>query len=508
MGSSRSSVLSVAPRPPADRLIGSETPRVFTAPLRKLTPRTSAGFALIAFAEEILELELLPWQKWLAIHALELLPDGSFRFRTVVLLVARQNGKSTFLQVLALFFLFIRGVAMVIGTAQNLDIAEEVWAGAVEMAQGVPELAVEVSDVVMTNGKKALVLSRGERYKVQAATRRGGRGLSGDLVMLDELREHQSWNAWGAVTKTTMARALAQVWGASNAGDRNSVVLAFLRHLAHLALGDPDGLGPMAASAAPERDEDLGLDESLGLFEWSAPPGCALNDRAGWAQANPAVGHTITERAIASAMRTDPEAVFRTEVLCQFVDQVEPHIIDPVTWASLNAGNLEVLSPTLAVEIALDRSGAWIGACWEHAQRRHVEIVDSDEGVEWVLPRLLEVTASHSITTVVIDMGTEARSLVQPLEDAGLTVIKVGGPERAVACAGLYDDVLTGSLSHNGDPELTAALGAARWKDVGDGARAFSRRRSSGNIAPLYAVTLARYGSVLSPDYDVLNSFY
>lgn len=508
MASSRSSVLSAAAKPRAERLLGSETPRVFTPPLRKLTPRTSAGFALIAFAEEILELELLPWQKWLAIHALELLPDGSFRFRTVVLLVARQNGKSTFLQVLALFFLFIRGVAMVIGTAQNLDIAEEVWAGAVEMAQGVPELAVEVSDVVMTNGKKALVLSRGERYKVQAATRRGGRGLSGDLVMLDELREHQSWNAWGAVTKTTMARALAQVWGASNAGDRNSVVLTFLRHLAHLALGDPDGLGPMTGAASPEQDEDVELDESLGLFEWSASPGCAIHDRAGWAQANPSLGYTITERAIASAMRTDPEAVFRTEVLCQFVDRVEPHIIDPVTWSSLNAGNLEVVAPTLAVEVALDRSAAWIGACWEHARRRHVEIVDSDEGVDWVLPRVLEVAANYQVMTVVIDMGTEARSLAQPLEDAGLTVVKVGGPERAVACGGLYDDVLSGVLSHNGDPELVAALAAARWKDVGDGARAFSRRRSNGSIAALYAVTLARYGSVLTPDYDVLDSIF
>jgi phage terminase large subunit-like protein len=37
------------------------------------------------------------------IHALELLPDGTFRFRTVVLLVARQNGKSTLMQVLTLW---------------------------------------------------------------------------------------------------------------------------------------------------------------------------------------------------------------------------------------------------------------------------------------------------------------------------------------------------------------------------------------------------------------------
>ena len=36
-------------------------------------------------------------------------------------------------------------------------------------------------------------------------------------------------------------------------------------------------------------------------------------------QANPALGYTITEEAIASALSTDPETIFRTEVLCQHV---------------------------------------------------------------------------------------------------------------------------------------------------------------------------------------------
>ena len=84
-------------------LRGSEKPRIFTPPLRRLTRSTSKGFECIEFAEDILEIKLLPWQKWLLIHALELNPDGSFRFRTVVLLVARQNGKSTLMLVLALY---------------------------------------------------------------------------------------------------------------------------------------------------------------------------------------------------------------------------------------------------------------------------------------------------------------------------------------------------------------------------------------------------------------------
>jgi hypothetical protein len=56
---------------------------------------------------------------------------------------------------------------------------------------------------------------------------------------LDELREHSSWDAWAAISKTTMARLFAQVWAVSNAGDASSIVLRFLRNMAHMALGEP-----------------------------------------------------------------------------------------------------------------------------------------------------------------------------------------------------------------------------------------------------------------------------
>lgn len=182
---------------------------MFTPPLRPLTPDTTRGFELIEFAKEVLEVPLLPWQEWLALHALETLPDGTYRFRTVVLMIARQSGKSTFLMILALWRMYADGAPLVIGTAQNLDIAEELWTAAYEPAQSIPELEELIDHVDKTNGKKALRLTSDERYKVAAASRRGGRGLSGDLVLMGELREHQSWDAWGAVTKTTMARRLA-----------------------------------------------------------------------------------------------------------------------------------------------------------------------------------------------------------------------------------------------------------------------------------------------------------
>lgn len=492
MASSRTSARPTSAPP---RRLGYESPRIFTPPLRKLTRKTTLGFALIEFAAEVVGMELLPWQKWLAIHALELLPDGTFRFRTVVLLVARQNGKSTFLQVLALYFLYVRGVALVIGTAQNLDIAEEVWQGAVDIAEDVPELAAEIERVNKTNGKKSLELGHGERYKVQATNRRGGRGLSGDLVLMDELREHQSWDAWGAVTKTTLARALAQVWAASNAGDAASIVLRFLRKIAHVALGDPDGLQDVVDAAPDDAElaDDLEHDDSLGIFEWSAAPDSSMDDRDAWAQANPSLGYTITERAIASARRTDPEWVFRTECMCQWSDGSLEGPFPPGSWEAGTDAKSEIVGNVkVGIDVSFDRSRAHIAFAGRTADGTpHVEIVASRAGIEWVLPWLQDEKRVDLIEGIAGQgKGAPVSGLLQDLKDAGLPVTEWQGSDLTNGLGEFHDLIRNNGVKHLPQPVLDVAAATAVLKPAGDG-WLWNRRGSPTDIAPLIAANAA-----------------
>jgi phage terminase large subunit-like protein len=491
-------------------VLGSETPRIWTKPLRKLTRKTSAGYEVIDFAETVLGIILLPWQKWLLIHALELLPGGTFRFRTLVLLVGRQNGKSLVLAVLSLWWMYVFGAPLTIGTAQNLDVAEEQWAVAVELAQSTEELASEVEHVDRTNGKKALRLVGGQRYKVAAASRRGGRGLSGDLILLDELREHQSWDAWAAVTKTTMARPLAQIWGASNAGDASSVVLRHLRLLAHLSLGDPDELED---ESEPEPDGADVEDDSLAIFEWSAPPGIPINDPAGWQAANPALGHIITEQAIRSAMRTDPEWVFRTEVLCQWLDHSAEGPFPPGTWEACldSRSQIEEGSAIAAcVDVSWDRSVAHIAvAGWRDDGLPHVELVASQEGTEWVAGWL--TTGERGWPVAVHSKRAPASTLLEELEDAGVDVIEWDGVEGV---AEFYDRVRAADpetnehpepgLAHRGQPGLNTAAANAATRPVGD-MWTWDRRKSPVDIAPLVAVTGALWAlDMAEPDEPLI----
>lgn len=478
-------------------------------------------------------MELYPWQKWFLIHALELLPDGSFRFRTVVLLVARQNGKSTIAQVMALFFMYVRAARLVIGTAQNLDIAEEVWQGAVEIAEECEDLAHEIRRVNRTNGKKSLDLVSGERYKVQAASRRGGRGLAGDLILLDELREHQSWDAWGAITKTTMARALAIILALSNAGDASSIVLRYLRRSGHEALGDPDGIladapGLELAEGPPPEAEDA-ADDSLAIFEWSAPPGCSMDDRDGWAAANPSLGWAVTERAIMAARRTDPEWVFRTEVLCQWNDGATEGPFPPGSWeaGTDSASAIPDAEPvTFCVDTEHDRSRSYIAAAGRRADGGvHVEIVAARYGLEWTLEWLADrATAETPLRVVVQARGAPVSGLIAQLRELEhVDVIEWGGPDLGGACGRFYDGVRAHvwtpdraageteahrpqRIWHLPQPVLDVQAATAVTKPLGE-AWVWNRKDSPHGAAALMAVTGAAW-DVMRPAETVQVSAY
>jgi hypothetical protein len=508
------SSLRSSPRSASPPRVGAEEPRIWTPPLRPLTEETTHGFSVIKFAKDVIGIDLLPWQKWLLVHALELDDGGLFRFRNVVVLVARQNGKSTLSQVVALWFMFVYGYRLVLGTAQDLSTAEHVWEGAVELVEETPELNELLDRVVKVNGQKSLELTTGQRYKVKAAGRRA-RGLSGDLIILDELQEHHSWDAWGAITKTTMARDNAQIWALSNAGNASSIVCRYLRKMAHAALGDPDGINAEEDPSLLLESEDQAFednDETLGIFEWSAPPGCDAHDRDAWAQANPSLGHRamITERTIGSVVRTDPEYVFRTEVLCQWSDGSIDGPFPAGTWeAGMDPESRRVGPFVFAVDVSWNRGDAWIAGAGRRADGEvHVQVIERRSGTYWVADWLKEWVDDDDLRGVVLQAkGAPVSSLLEELQDCGIPVIEWGGSDLGAACGSFYDLVTREppGLFHRPQPALDVAAATAATRPLGD-SWVWDRRKSSQHsvdIAPLVAATAALWGLTSMPERRV-----
>jgi hypothetical protein len=453
-----------------------------------LTPRTSLGFSATDFAEQVLGFDLIPWQRWLLIHGLELRPDGRFRFRTVLALVARQNGKTTIVEVKNLWKMFVLQVPLIIGTAQNLDVSEESWDKAVEIVESIPELAAELprdGGIVRVNGKKALKLAGGSRWKVAAASRKGGRGLSGDDVNLDELREHHTWDSWAAVTKTTMARRNAQIWAYSNAGDDRSIVLNDLQEKASATVGDPL------------------VDSSLGIFEWSAPDDCPIDDPAMWRLANPSLGYPqgISYEALRAALETDPEPIFRTECLCQRVPDLVPSKIPLTAWVKL-ADPTSTISGGLVLswEVSWDRSHGAIGvAGYRGDGLPHVELVDYRQDPSFIAGRVGELCRRHPVLAVVFNPAGPGASLLNEVTErlpAKMEPQSMTARDQANACGRIYDAAITGQLRQLGDDRLLEMLRRSATRTLVD-AWAWDLRHSAGDISGLCAVTDALHGLFL-----------
>lgn len=525
--------------PETVHLYGSAEPRLCTPPLRELTPETSLGFDVIDFALEVLGIILHPWQRAALIRMLELLEDGSLRFETAVILVARQNGKSTLAQVLTIYVMVAWGWPLVLGTAQDLDVAEKLWQEVVDLIEEDDELSELIANVVKVNGKKELILTAGTSYKVKAANRRAGRGLSGNLVLLDELREHQNWDAYGAITKTTMARGGASLIVAlSNAGDVLSRVLRYLRLIAHKALGDPDGIvaasdGDLAAPTvqdlevqdvdaedddAEADDFDVELDDldvedleqeadSLCLLEWSAPPGCDRRDRRGWSLANPSRRYQITDRKIAASLK-DPEWVFRTEVLCQWNDGATSGPFAPGSWESTTVRTIvgedgrrvlatpkvdRIIGPVYAgLAQTNNRGTTYIAlAGWRADGLPQVEVVAARAGSDWTAGWLTSKDRKGRIKAVTGQTrGAPESTLLRALQadkTFKMRLLELVGGDMIDAFADAEEYIREQRVWHTPWPVLDLAAQTAEWKILSGGQRVIDSMKSPVDPAALRA---------------------
>lgn len=463
-----------------DRLVGSRTPRLCTPPLGDLTPATSRGFEVADFARDMLGEPLLPWQEELFIRGLELRPDGRYRFRTVLCLVARQQGKTFAIRTLALWRLFLDDARLVLSTAQSLEIASEAWRAGVDMAQSCEDLGGDVATVRLANGQQELRTTAGGRWKVAASSRSAGRGLSVDLLVMDELREQRSWDAWSALSKTTTARPAGQTWCISNAGDDESVVLNHLRASA-LAGDSPD----------------------LAIFEWSAPDGCELDDRTAWAQANPSLGHTVAEGSIAAALATDPPPVFRTEVLCQRVDALDG-AVSADAWKACadTTGSLDAVKDraVLCLDVAPDGAHATlVAAALLDDGRVRLDVV-----ADWTSTAQLRADLPDLLTRIRPRAwgwfpGGPAAALAADLRvlRGARAGVELKAAEVPAVCQAFAEQAVSRRLLHTGDPLLTAQVVGAQRLFSGDGWRFV--RRGVAHVDAAYAAAGATWLARTAP---------
>lgn len=485
-------------------MMGKTVPRIFTPPLRELTEETSLGFACVAYAREVLKKNLYPWQEWALIHMMEITGElggeWQFRFRTVLFLISRQNGKTVLSEVIASFFLNVLCVDSVFGTSLSLDKAEEVWEAVVQDQESIPSLKSELQRVGRTNGSKKLVLTGLRQYKVGAPTRRAGRGDSNDLVMLDEVREQRDWETWSAAVASTVAKPNGVVVCFSNAGDPDSVVLRQLRETAIQAID-----GSQAGDFGGDVDSN-----TLGLFEWSAEDGAPTDDIEALAQANPALGYGyLTERALMSNRATFPEAKFRSECMCQQVATILPQPFPDGAWDGGVDPSSSIMPESqlyFGIDLSQDRKWTSIGACGLRDDGQwHIEVVARRTGTEWAIDWFRARAMKQRMKLAFQGRGAPVCGLAEQICTIdGVERIAIEGADLPTGWGKFWDGIAASApvipgesprggarVFHLPQPVLDAPARTMQTRQLGGGAEVPDRMKSPDDIAPLFACVMA-----------------
>lgn len=461
------------------KLFGRAMPRIYTKPLdpdENGLPKRSLGPQLMEYARAI-GVEPMPWQRNLFYLSTELLPDGTFRFKTVIVEVARQNGKSTYLTVRSGYMAIVEG-GKVVSTAQDLSTAVDLWkAGLKEIANS--PLSAYLLKVRHASGQQEAEFDNGATWKVAATTASAGRGKQKiRLLTMDEARELSNFEGWDALTPTQGAAPNPQLILASNAGDRKSIVLQSQRAAALASMDDPD--------------------TEIALYSWSAPDGCRVDDEQAWAMANPALGHTLS----LSFLRTKskgPENTFRTEHLCQWVT-TEMVAIPTAAWASCGS-KTAVIDPTQpqfwAIDVSLSgQSVSLVGAQYDKTSDRvTVQVLKRWEGAEAAAQagrEMATLVVKHKPKALAWQSSAAATVLsVRLRELRGKTALReIRGTDVASVCTRFVDRVQSLRAAHSFESILDRQVETAEAKPRGE-LIVFTSGKGGPALDTLYATALA-----------------
>jgi hypothetical protein len=293
----------------------------------------SYGPEVADWAERILGVELMPWQRHVLNGQLAVDAEGQFLNHVSLVSVARQNGKTVALKALLGWWLTQHatqvGPQTILTTAHRLDLATALFqdlAPVIEAKFGVK--------AVWAYGRNSIKVGD-SRWYVKAARPSSGHGMSVDLIIADEVFGIDSETLDIGLLPTQRARPnpLCSMW--STAGTEDSIAMLRWREQGIRAIDSGE------------------VTNSVYLAEYSPPPDLDPMSEAAWEYANPALGHTLDIRTVQAESKGPNRAGFLRSSVNLWV-QSELSWLQPGKWESLRTDLPPLPGGVLAVEVSLD----------------------------------------------------------------------------------------------------------------------------------------------------------
>jgi hypothetical protein len=432
----------------------------------------------VAAAAAALGRPLHPHQRWIVDVAGEVEPaTGLPAYPDVVVVMPRRGGKTITVLAALLERMRRRPTVRAFYTAQGAEEAGKVlrdeWHPLVHSSplRRVVRFRFARGDAGMYVQVGPMPLSRVEIFTPNANALHG---RDSDLTVVDEawsFTAERGADIDAGIRPARWARPDSQIWWVTAGGTPDSGYLHKLM------------------------DRGRAGEPGLAYFEWSADrdaPGYDPYDPALWLATHPGIGRTCSLENIEADARAMSRPQFERALLCVWDRGVGTSLLagwdDRVSPAAAPAGPL-----TVAFDIHPDRTSAAIAVAGGGA----VELVDHREGTGWVAGRLAQLVDNHDPGLIVRDAGGPAGATRLELE--GAAIHDVTGAELAEACAWLVDAIRDGGVDIRPHPALAVAFAGARTRNLGDGKHVWVRRSPDVDLTPLYALTLAGWGSDTAP---------
>jgi phage terminase large subunit-like protein len=415
--------------------------------------------------------KLMPYQEFVLKDMMAVDKKNNYRRKTSLLLISRQNGKSHLGRVRVIWGMFYGDEKKVIIMSANRATSLMLFREIAWIIESTPELKAMTKAIRYANGGERIELLNGATLDVISDNSSSPRGRTADLLWIDEIREI-SEEGYKAAVPVTRARANAQTFLTSNAGDHFSSVL--------------NGLVERAKDYPPE---------TFGYYEYSAPQYCKIDITSDYfwksavAPSNPALGYTITKESIEEAIATNPIEQTRTETLCQWIDSLQspwPHGVLEET--SDNTLEMAVGAYTVfAFDVSPSRrNGSLVAGQLLPDGRIGIGILETYSSQmaidELKMAASIKAWCDIYKPRLVCFDKYATQTIADRLSQAGVMTEDVSGQQFYKACGDLLEGLVNHRVVHNGQAELIQQMNNCAAK-VNDSAWRIIKRKSAGDIS-------------------------
>lgn len=462
--------------------IGSQSPRISVEPARVSTDGEAAALLMATYS-----VTLDPWQRTVVDCWLGRNGSGGYSMTSAGLAGPRQNGKNVCYEARELYGMAIEGIH-ILHTAHQVVTAKKSFRRLESIFNNRrhPELRAIVRNIRYTNGEESIELDNGGSIEFSARSSQRARGFDDiGLVIYDEAQE---------LTDDQQAAIMATL-SASSSGIRQ-IILG----------GTPPYSGIRGEVFRRAREAVLtSPSPSDAWHEWSveAPSleALRLDDRALWAQANPALGSRLTEEFTAEELRKLSPVDFARERLGWWspalTAKAEP-AIPAELWDACRSTDPKPEGKTAyGVKFTADGSEVCLaGAVIPESGPARISLIDrrnTGGGIRWLADWLNE--RYHKASCVVIDGRNGADVLADRIADTWKikgSVVRPTARDVAAAASTLVDRLSEGTVSwYHLQAALRDSAVSAVKRPLGGG-WAFG----GDDPGPIEAASLALWGAV------------